>query len=132
MYLGTWAAHHVPKITKIFVVKIRAHCFHDYIYIMPILLLWDLSTLCVVDHLLPQKIKTEKVHQGVRVWIVPTHQIKYLKWLKGRFHLNELFKINSFLFLLWRLTTQIKFCCSFTKFLWCYQVVLIWFLVEMR
>ena len=31
----------------------RVHCFHDCIYIMPILLLWDLSTLCVVDHLWP-------------------------------------------------------------------------------
>ena len=29
----------------------RAHRFHDYIYINPILLLWDLSTLCVVDYL---------------------------------------------------------------------------------
>ena len=30
---------------------IVAHCFHDYIYVKVILLLWDLSTLCVVDHL---------------------------------------------------------------------------------
>ena len=29
----------------------RAHCFHNKIYIMLILLLWDFSTLCVVDHL---------------------------------------------------------------------------------
>ena len=29
----------------------NAHCLHGYIYIMPILLLWDLSTLCVVNHL---------------------------------------------------------------------------------
>ena len=31
----------------------RAHRFHDYINIMPIFLLWDLSTLAVVDHLWP-------------------------------------------------------------------------------
>ena len=31
----------------------RVHCFHDNIYILLILLLWDLSTLCVVDHLWP-------------------------------------------------------------------------------
>ena len=31
----------------------RAHCFHDCLYIMPILLLRDLSTLCFVDHLWP-------------------------------------------------------------------------------
>ena len=30
-----------------------SHCFHDNIYIILILLLWDFSTLCVVDHLLP-------------------------------------------------------------------------------
>ena len=29
----------------------RTHCFHDNIYIMFTLLLWDLSTLYVVDHL---------------------------------------------------------------------------------
>ena len=33
------------------VITGRAHCFHDNIYIMLILPLWDLSTLCVVDHL---------------------------------------------------------------------------------
>ena len=35
------------------VITKRAHCFHDYIYIYitPILLLSDLSTLCVMDHL---------------------------------------------------------------------------------
>ena len=35
----------------ILVIIGRAHCFHDNIYIMLILLLRDLSTLCVVDHL---------------------------------------------------------------------------------
>ena len=32
------------------VITGRAHCFHDCIYITPILL-WDLSTPCVMDHL---------------------------------------------------------------------------------
>ena len=49
--------YHVPKCMSchkaIVVITGRAHCFHDYIYITPILLLWDLSTLCVVDQLWP-------------------------------------------------------------------------------
>ena len=57
----TWAhdvtVHHVPKCMSchkaIVVITGRAHCFHDCKYIAPILLLWDLSTLCVVDHLWP-------------------------------------------------------------------------------
>ena len=28
----------------------RAHCFYDYIYITYILLLYDLSTMCGLDH----------------------------------------------------------------------------------
>ena len=52
--------HHVPKCISchkvIVVITGRAHSFHDYMYVMPILLLWDLSTLlCVLwityDHL---------------------------------------------------------------------------------
>ena len=47
--------HHVPKCMScqkaIVVITGRAHCFHDYIYITLILLLWDLSTPCLVDHL---------------------------------------------------------------------------------
>ena len=35
------------------VITGRVHCFDDNIYIMLIVLLWDLSTLCVVDHLWP-------------------------------------------------------------------------------
>ena len=31
----------------------RAYCFHDCMYITPILHLWDLSTSCVVNHLWP-------------------------------------------------------------------------------
>ena len=50
----TWA-HDAPKCIcchKALVVIIgRAQCFHYYIYITPILLLWDFSTLCVMDHL---------------------------------------------------------------------------------
>ena len=43
--------HELPQ--AIVVIPGRAHCFHDCIYITLILLLWDLSTLCVVDHLWP-------------------------------------------------------------------------------
>ena len=50
MHLGTWcmSCHKV-----IVVITGRAHCFHDLIYIMLILFLWDLSTLYVIDHLWP-------------------------------------------------------------------------------
>ena len=37
----------------IVVITGRTHCFPDSIYIMLILRLWDLSTLCVVNHLWP-------------------------------------------------------------------------------
>ena len=51
--------HHVPKCMScykaIVVVTRGTHCFCDCIYITPILLLWDLSTVCVswmtFDHL---------------------------------------------------------------------------------
>ena len=55
MYGLSCVVHHVPKCMSchkaIVVITGRAHCFHDCMYIMPILLLWDLSTLCVVNHL---------------------------------------------------------------------------------
>ena len=41
------------KLKAIVVITVRAYYFHDYIYITPILLLWNLSTLCVADHLWP-------------------------------------------------------------------------------
>ena len=49
--------NHVPKCMSCHkttvVITRRAHCFHDNIYITLILLLWDLTTLCAVDHLWP-------------------------------------------------------------------------------
>ena len=51
MYLG------MPKCMSchkaIVLITGRAHCFHDNIYITLISLLWDSSTMCVVDHLWP-------------------------------------------------------------------------------
>ena len=45
--------HHVPKCMSsqkaIVVIIGRAHCFRGNIYIILILLIWGLSTLCVVD-----------------------------------------------------------------------------------
>ena len=53
--LSNTSINHLPKCMSchkaIVVITGRAHCFHDYIYIMLILLFWDLSTLCVVNHL---------------------------------------------------------------------------------
>ena len=48
----TWATvHHVPKCMSchkaIVAITGRMYCFYDCIYITPILLLWDLSTVCV-------------------------------------------------------------------------------------
>ena len=44
--------HHVPKCMSchkaIAVITRRAHCFHNYIYFMPILLLWCYSTVVVL------------------------------------------------------------------------------------
>ena len=60
--LVTWhqqcvTVYHVPKCMNwhkaIVVITRRAHCIHDCIYITPILLLLDLSPLCVIDHLWP-------------------------------------------------------------------------------
>ena len=54
----TWAhdVHHVPKCMSshkaIVVITGRAHCFRgniQHVYIILILLIWGLSTLCVVD-----------------------------------------------------------------------------------
>ena len=57
IYIYDVRLHHVSKCMSchkaIVVITGRAHCFHDNIYITLILLLWDLSTLCVVDHLWP-------------------------------------------------------------------------------
>ena len=50
MMYGCNISHHVPKCISyhkaIVVIIERAHCFHDCIYITPVLLLWDLSTVC--------------------------------------------------------------------------------------
>ena len=48
----------VTSCAQVVVITGRANCFHDWIYIMPILLLPDLSTLCVVDYLWPLHIKS--------------------------------------------------------------------------
>ena len=58
IYIQSWKQCAFPVITtmalwQLMVITGRAHCFHDCIYIAPVLLLWDLSTLCVVDHLWP-------------------------------------------------------------------------------
>ena len=52
MFPSSQTLHHVPKCMSchkaIVVITGRANC-HDYMYITLILLLWDLSTHCVVD-----------------------------------------------------------------------------------
>ena len=49
VFQGCNIVHHTPKCMSchktIVVITRRAHCFHDCIYIMPVFLLWDLSTV---------------------------------------------------------------------------------------
>ena len=56
-YLQCGTIHQVPKWLSwhkaIVLITRSAHCFHDYIYVTLILVLWDLRTLCVVHHLWP-------------------------------------------------------------------------------
>ena len=47
--LACWTS--LGSLTSNVTITERAHCFHDYMYITLILLLWNLSTLCVVDYL---------------------------------------------------------------------------------
>ena len=71
----TWAqtVHHVPKCMSchkvIVVITGWAHCFHDYIYIMPILLLRYLSFLCVVDHVWPLIYKSTYIYDHLYIFI---------------------------------------------------------------
>ena len=57
MLLRPVTVHHVPKCMSchkaIVVITRRAHCFHDNIYSMLILLLWDLNNLYAGDYLWP-------------------------------------------------------------------------------
>ena len=51
----TW--NEVPRCMScprdIVMINRRAHCFHDYVYITPILLRQGLNILCIADHLWP-------------------------------------------------------------------------------
>ena len=46
--IALWQLMHLEKWCMDMVITRRAHCSHDCIHIMPILLLWDLSTLSIV------------------------------------------------------------------------------------
>ena len=73
--------HYVPKCISchISIVGItgRANCFHDYIYIMLILHLWDLSTLCVVNHWWPF------IYSYIYIYIYAhnTHDMIFIKYI---------------------------------------------------
>ena len=90
--------------------------------------MWDLSTLCVVDHLWLQKSKTEKVHHGVRCEFRPLTRLNIRPGKRTvSTPMNFLSNIHFYIKLnqTWNQTWF-----SSKKLLWCYQVVLIWFLVE--
>ena len=62
----------------IVVITRRVHCFYDYMYIMPILLLWDLSTLCVVDiHLYIYKVSIFIYIRHLYIYIFSYLNIKH-------------------------------------------------------
>ena len=65
--------HHVPKCMSwhkpILVITGRTHCFHDCIYITLILLLWDLSTLCVVDPSWPLMITYISISISISIYL---------------------------------------------------------------
>ena len=65
----------------IVVLTVKVHCFHDYIYVMPILLLWDLSTLCVVDHLWSLILRF-LLNLLSTLWFIG-FLLKYMSWLKA-------------------------------------------------
>ena len=67
--------HHVPKCMSchnaIVVITRRAHCFHDYIYVMPILLIRDLSPLvCCLESL-----KLTLIYIYIYIYILNTYNI---------------------------------------------------------
>ena len=70
------------------VITGRAHCFHDNIYITLILPLWDLGTLCVMDHLW-QLISCFLLSLLSTLWFIgtsnmqPYHVPKCISWHKA-------------------------------------------------
>ena len=71
--------HHVPKCMSshkaIVVITGRAHCFHDYIYITLILVLWDWGTLCGVDNLWPLILRS-LLQLLSTVWFIGTSNVE--------------------------------------------------------
>ena len=74
--------HHCQK--AIVVITRRAHCFHDKIYIMLIMLLWDLSTLCVVDHLWTAYI-LHIIYTYKYIYIYNFHSINYFHFISKNY-----------------------------------------------
>ena len=99
---STWVAKVIVFITK------RAHCFHDSIYIMPILLMWSLSTLCVVDHLWPQK-KKRKFIKGQEWGYLILTKLNIRSGKMARSTPMNLLRYIHFFSCYERLTIQIKF-----------------------
>ena len=80
----------------IVVITGKARCFHDYIYVTPIFLLWDLSTMCVVDHLWSLILRL-LLSLLSTIWFIGS-LLKYMSWLKaiavitGRAHCFHVYK----------------------------------------
>ena len=52
----------------------KAHSFHDFTYIMPIFLLWNFSTLCVVNHLWP-RVSHPLLYLLSTLWFIGTSNV---------------------------------------------------------
>ena len=73
--------HHVPKCMScneaIDVITGRTHCFHDCIYIMPVLLRWDLSNVCrgslMATYAIYTYIDSMGVNKLTQVWNIAHH-----------------------------------------------------------
>ena len=94
--------HHVPNCMSchkaIVVITGRAHSFHDNRYITLILLLWDLSTLYVVDHLWPL----------IYIYIIYI----FISFIFLVFYNTTRFKISSHVLWLWCIKIKVPFCLS--------------------
>ena len=80
----------------IVVITGKAHCFHDYISVTPILLLWNLSTMCVVDHLWSLILRLLLSFLNT-IWFIGS-LLKCMSWLQaiavitGRAHCFHVYK----------------------------------------
>ena len=103
LYIMLSTVHHVPKYIScykaIVVITWRVHCFQDCICITLILLLWDLSTVCVVDHLWPLIWRDICIHSTIFISsfinLQFRHQFHSTNSIFGEIHALEIYQKSS-------------------------------------